>query len=129
MPVILYKELSYKIVGILFEVFKQIGGDYQEKYYQRALEQLLKKSDISYQREVMFDIVIEDTKIGRHFIDFVINHEIALDLKRGNNPRMADIKQMLMYLKTSNLQLGILAYFGSDGVKIKRIVNKHYQDS
>ena len=33
---IIYKELSYKIVGLLFDLYKSIGGDYQEKYYQHG---------------------------------------------------------------------------------------------
>ncbi len=28
-----------------------------------------------------------------------------------------------MYLKTTGLKLGILAYFGTNGVKVKRIIN------
>ena len=38
MDKIIYKELSYKIVGILFDVFKCLGGGCQEKYYQRAIK-------------------------------------------------------------------------------------------
>ncbi|MCD6147800.1 GxxExxY protein, partial [bacterium] len=33
------------------------------------------------------------------------------------------IEQILSYLKASNLKLGILANFGSKGVKIQRIIN------
>jgi hypothetical protein len=34
---LVYPELSYQIIGNLFEVFKQLGGGYQERYYQRAI--------------------------------------------------------------------------------------------
>ena len=36
---ILYPELSYQIIGALFEVFNELGYQYQEKYYQRALKE------------------------------------------------------------------------------------------
>ena len=45
---IIFPELSYKIVGILFEVFNQLGYKYQEKYYQRAISQSLKTLNISF---------------------------------------------------------------------------------
>ena len=32
---IIYKELSYKIVGILFDVFNELGPGHNEKYYER----------------------------------------------------------------------------------------------
>lgn len=61
-----------------------------------------------------------------HFLDFLISDSVVLEIKKGNKYNMSDIKQVLMYLKTTNLQLGILAYFGSDGIKYKRIINSNY---
>lgn len=40
---VLFPELSYKIVGILFDVHSQLGNRYQEKYYQRAVAVKLDK--------------------------------------------------------------------------------------
>ena len=125
---IIYKILSYKIVGILFDIYNQLGASYHERYYQKAIEKLLKKEKLVYKKEFPVNIEIEGEKIGKHFIDFVIEDKIALEVKKGNRFRMGDVKQVLMYLKTSNLKLGILAYFGSGGVKVKRIVNKYFKD-
>lgn len=125
---IIFKELSYKVVGILFEVFNELGGDYQEKYYQRAVEKLFKINKVSFKKEYSVDVTIQGEPIGKHYIDFVIENKLALDLKKGNRFRIADIKQMLMYLKSSNLKLGLLAYFGSKGVRIKRIINSKIRD-
>jgi len=120
---ILYKELSYQIVGALFDTFKTLGSNYQERYCQRAVEKFLIKRRIPFKREVPVEITIEDERIGRHFLDFLINKSVVLEIKKGNRQNMSDIKQVLMYLKTTGLKLGILAYFGSNGVKYKRIIN------
>lgn len=37
---IIYPELSYEIVGVLFDVFNDLGYGLQEKYYYRAIEQV-----------------------------------------------------------------------------------------
>ncbi len=34
---VIYKQLSYDIVGTLFAVYNDLGYGYQEKYYERAL--------------------------------------------------------------------------------------------
>lgn len=120
---ILYKELSYEIVGALFDTFKTLGSNYQEKYCQRAVEKFLTKRRIPFKREVPVEITIEDERIGRHFLDFLIDGSVVLEIKKGNKRNMSDIKQVLMYLKTTGLKLGILAYFGSNGVTYKRIIN------
>ena len=40
---LVYPELSYKIVGVLFEVYNEIGPGHHEKYYQKAIALGLKK--------------------------------------------------------------------------------------
>lgn len=46
MDKILFKDLSYKLVGVLFKVHNELGNKYQEKYYQRAIAIELKKQRI-----------------------------------------------------------------------------------
>lgn len=123
MTVILHKELSYEVMGALFDAFKSLGSNYQEKYCQRAVEKFLIKRKVSFKREVPVEISLNGESIGRHFLDFLIDDLVILEIKKGNRPNMSDIKQVLMYLKTTGLKLGILAYFGSDGIVYKRIIN------
>lgn len=40
---LLYPKLSYQITGILFDVHNELGPNYKEVYYQRAIEVYLKK--------------------------------------------------------------------------------------
>lgn len=120
---IIEKELSYEVTGALFDAYKDLGSSFHEKYCQRAVEVHLKKRDISYQKECPVDISVQDVKIGKHFIDFFIENKVILEIKRGNKVSMSHIKQVLAYLRATNVTLGILAYFGNNGVTIKRIIN------
>ena len=43
MAELVYPELSYKLMGLLFEVQNRLGGNFEEKYYQKAGESLFKK--------------------------------------------------------------------------------------
>jgi GxxExxY protein len=120
---LIYKDLSYNIVGALYDAVKTLGTNYHEKYCQRAVEVFLKKRNIPYKREFPVEIFVDNTHIGRHFLDFLIDDKVVLEIKKGNQHTMADIKQVLMYLKTTQAKLGILAYFGNNGVTYKRIIN------
>jgi hypothetical protein len=49
---IIYSELSYKLMGILYDVQNKLGNKYQEKYYQRAIEIELKEKNVKYKKEL-----------------------------------------------------------------------------
>jgi GxxExxY protein len=120
---IIYKNLSYKIMGLIFNVFKNIGYGYREKYYQRALEEEFKKENIKYKRESPALLIYEGKIIGKYFMDFIIEDRVILELKVAKDFYTKDIKQILSYLTAKNLKLGILAIITKDGVKYKRLVN------
>jgi len=124
---IIYKELSYKIVGILFEVFKSLGGGYQEKYYQKAIKEAFIINNISYLEQVRVDLNYKHKYIGRYYLDFIIDNKIVLELKAKAYISRTDIFQVLNYLKCANLELGIISNFTREGVKIKRILKGNNQ--
>ena len=52
MAEIVYPELSYIIIGILFKVYNQLGGGYQEKYYQQAIKKELFVNKIPFLEQI-----------------------------------------------------------------------------
>ena len=120
---LLYPELSYRIIGILFTVFNNLGYQYQERYYQRAIRQILQEQKVVFREQVAAPIVFQGKSIGRYFFDFLIENRIILEIKRGDRFSPHDIKQTAAYLTLSGLRLVILARFSSHGLKYRRIVN------
>jgi len=123
MEKVIYPELSYKIVGILFDVWKEIGYSHKEKYIQSAIESALKKSDIPFERELRADLKFKDDKIGEYFLDFLIDNKIVLEIKKRDYFSKSDIDQIFSYLQVTSLKLGIISHFTRTGVKFKRILN------
>lgn len=119
---LIHGELSYKLIGILYKIYNTIGGGLQEKYYQRAIKNILSHEKIPYLEQVKIDLTIDGVNIGKYYIDFVIDHKIVLEIKTRLFFSKRDIKQVLGYLKKTGLELGILASFSNDGVKFKRIL-------
>ncbi len=121
---LLYPELSYKIVGLLFEVHSKLGGDFEERYYQRAVEKLLLKNKLHFIKELKVDITFENDKIGKCFLDFLIDDKVVLELKTVPLLLPIHFRQVRSYLKANNLELGILANFRGTYLVYKRILNK-----
>lgn len=126
MSEIVQKELSFKIVGILFSVHNQLGNRYQEKYYQRAIEEALKENKILFKKELAVDLKYNTKKIGKYFLDFLIENSIVLEIKTVDQLNPRDFRQVLAYLVANNIQLGILANFRPDRLSYRRILNSKY---
>lgn len=120
---LLFPELSYQIIGILFEVYNELGYGFQEQYYQRAIESKFKEINISFKQQVPIKIKFKENEIGRYFLDFIIENKIALEIKKGERFLKTNIDQLYAYLKVTGLKLGILANFTPKGLQFKRIVN------
>ena len=120
---VIYKDLSYKIVGILFEVYNELGYGYQEKYYERAVEKIFNNTKLKHKRQAPFNIMFKNEAIGKYYIDFVVEDKIVLELKRGANFSKKNIEQIKGYLKATGFKLAILANFTPSGVKFFRLLN------
>ena len=120
---LIYPELSYIMMGILFEVHNKLGTKYQEKHYQRAIEIKLKELKISYQKEAKVVINFGKEKIGKLFVDFVVDNKIVLEIKKIPKITEDHIKQVLRYLNTLNLKLGIIANFQHQKLEYIRVLN------
>ncbi len=120
---ILHKELSYKIVGILYEVHKKLGRFCSHKQYCDAFEILLNQNNVKYKREVEIPIEFENEKLFGNRLDFLIEDLIPVDVKAKKFTTQADYVQMKRYLHATKRKLGLVVNFREISIKPKRIIN------
>jgi GxxExxY protein len=121
---LVYPELSYKIVGLAMEVHNKLGNIYQEKHYQKVFEEKLKRIPIEYEKEKQITVrTDDDCEIGEFFTDFIIEDKILLEFKYKNFIHYGDIKQVLRYLDATGLKLGIILNFKLNKLQYRRVIN------
>lgn len=120
---LIYPELCYKIVGILYDVFNEVGPGHKEVLYQKAISIAFDKNKIGFSEQVHTPLKYQNVQIGKYFLDFLIENKIILEIKKDSIFRKQNIDQVFSCLRASNLKLGIIANFARNGVKFKRIVN------
>ena len=120
---VIYPELSYKIVGCLFEVYNVVGSGHKEKFYQSALAEEFVSRKIKYEEQVPVSLFYKDKKVGVNYLDFLIEDKIVLELKIGRYFSKRNLIQTLDYLKQTKMKLGIIANFSRDGLKFYRVLN------
>lgn len=114
---------SYQLIGCAYNVFNKLKYGYHERNYQKAYALELQDKGINFSKELRVNIIYGDKKVGRYFIDFLVENKIVIELKVANDFHFSHIKQVLSYLKVKNIKLGLLILFTSQGIKFKRIVN------
>lgn len=122
---IIYKDLSYQIVGAAFNVFNELGYGMQEKYYQRSFEKELAKLSIPYEKEKFIRLAYHSEPIGNYFADFIVADKIVVELKTRPRFGYIHIKQVVEYLNKFQKKLAIIIYFTKDGVRYRRIINPY----
>lgn len=123
MAEILYREESYQIMGILFEVHSNLGGGFSEIVYKDAIEYEFKTLNIPYEREKEYSVNYKNIILDHKFYsDFVLFDSIILEIKSSENLHPKHYSQCLNYLKVSNNRLAILANFNSISLEHKRII-------
>jgi GxxExxY protein len=119
-----YKHITEKIIGASFEVHKFLGNGFQEIIYQRALAWELSNAKLAFAREVELEIFYKDRAepIGTRRADFVVEGKVLVELKAITELDDVHLAQVLNYLKTYKLQVGLLINFGTKSLTFKRLV-------
>jgi len=116
---IIEKELSYQLTGIFFEIHNELGRFAREKQYADLLEKKLKERNIKYKRE----LPLKTSNKTLNIFDFLIEDKILVEIKRKPVNTADDYRQIMRYLESTGLELGILVNFGLEYLKPKRILN------
>jgi GxxExxY protein len=117
------RELTYKIRGAVFEVYRQLGSGYLEKVYERAL--LIELGDLSITAESQVPIAVnyKGHIVGDFFSDILVENRIILEIKAQQGVKPEHQAQILNYLKATGLNMGLLINFTHPKATIERFIN------
>ena len=118
----LYSDLTKAIIGAALTVHKTLGPGFPEKIYQKALQEEFRKQNISFVREKQIKVFYEGKDVGYTVVDFFVYDKIIVELKAAKLILDVHTKQVIGYLKTTSLKLGLVLNFGKSKLEIKRVV-------
>ena len=119
---ILYKELSYQIVGLAMQVHRELGFGFSEKVYENALMMLLRQERLPALQQAPLSVYFRGEVVGDYYADIVIENKIILELKSVDRIIDAHRSQVLNYLKATGLQLAIILNFGKNKLEYESLV-------
>ena len=121
---IIYPSESYKIIGCMMKVHRELGCGFLEKVYQEALKREFIAEGIPFQKEANLKIYYKGVPLQQEYIaDFVCYDKIIVELKAISKLSDVEKAQVINYLKATGYELGILANFGETSLKTERFCN------
>jgi GxxExxY protein len=119
-----HSDLTHKIIGCAMQVHSFLGNGYQEAIYQRALAIELTKAGLNFQRELEVQIFYKDylDPIGTRRVDFFVEDTVLVELKAIGMLDDTHVNQILNYLKTYKMEIGLLINFGENSLKFRRLI-------
>ena len=119
-------EISYLIRGAIYKVYNNIGPGLLESVYETALVYELRKIGLNVKSQLGLPFIYEELKMEVGFrIDIFVENKVIVEVKSVEHLAELHYKQLLTYLKLSEVKLGLLVNFNTSEINenIIRIVN------
>ncbi|MQA93073.1 MAG: GxxExxY protein [Gemmatimonas sp.] len=110
---VLFREEGFAIQGALFEVYREMGSGFLETVYQECLAIEFRRREIPFEAQKDLSLVYKGERLQQIYRpDFVCFGKIVVELKAAKELAPEHRAQVLNYLKTTGLRLGLLVNFG-----------------
>lgn len=123
---LVYEELSKKVLEAYFNVFKHLTTGLLESVYENAICIEFDELGVPYERQKRLSIFYKGKNIGDFVPDIVVDNKIILELKSIPELTSANTAQLINYLNITHYKVGYLLNFG-EGRDYKRILNNKNQ--
>ena len=114
-------DLTEKLIGIFFNIHNELGHGFLESVYEQAFSVALAENNIFFQRQIAVPVWFHDQRVGDFRVDLMVDGKVLVELKTGRDIEPAWEKQLLNYLRATEIEVGLLFNFGPNA-QLKRYV-------
>jgi GxxExxY protein len=119
-------DLATKIVDVGFQIHKKLGPGLLESAYQIVFVHELTKLGLAVESEVSIPLKWDDLYLTTAFrADLIIDRIVIVEIKSIEQIAPVHKKQLLTYLRLTDMRLGLLINFGMELFKdgVSRVAN------
>ena len=119
---LLYKELTYAVIGAAMEVHKVLGSGFLEAVYQKSLARELSLRNLPYLEQIKLPVSYKDLFVGEYIADFSVDGKLIVEIKAVSKLNRAHQAQAMHYLASTGYRLALLINFGADSLEHRRVI-------
>ena len=107
-----HSELTELVIGTFYEVYGELGFGFLESVYRNALRLALIEKGLTVEQEAPVTVFFRGKSVGDFRADLIVNGVVLLELKTADQIVAAHESQVLNYLRSTSLELGLILNFG-----------------
>jgi len=108
----LHQDKTEKIIQAFYIVYNTLGYGFLERVYHNAMLIELRKMGFDCISEKPLRVYYDSIEVGNYFADIFVDNSVIIENKAAHCLSEADENQLINYLKSTDLEVGILLNFG-----------------
>jgi GxxExxY protein len=119
-------EISATLVNIFLKVHRELGPGLLESVYEEIVCFELAEAGLTFTRQQAIPVIYQNKKLEIGFrADIIVENKVIIEIKSIDTIAPVHKKQLLTYLKLTDIKLGLLVNFNVNLIKdgICRVVN------
>ncbi|MFY7957410.1 MAG: GxxExxY protein [Flavobacterium macrobrachii] len=122
-------ELSKIIVDVSYKIHTKLGPGLLESVYEAILYHELTKRNLKVEKQKPIPVIWDDIHLDIGFrSDLIVEEKVIIEIKSVEKISNVHLKQLLTYIRVTDLRLGLLINFNEALIKngIKRVAHGLY---
>ncbi len=125
-PNYLYEDITENIIRCFYNVHDELGPGYLESVYEKALIYELKQFGFTVESKKAIQVKYKNIICGNFIADIIVENKVIIETKAVSCLLDAHEAQLINYLQTTGIKVGMLINFGAKFEFRRRIFTKDY---
>jgi GxxExxY protein len=117
----LHEKLTSKIIRIFYKVNNTLGYGFLEKVYENAMIIELQNIGCKVEQQKNIKVFYQGLVVGDYYADLLVDNFVLLELKTAKHLCKDHEYQLINYLKSNKIEIGLLLNFGKNAEYKRKI--------
>jgi len=122
----LHEEITGKIINAFYEVYNVMGYGFLERVYENSMMIELEEMGMIVEKQKAIKVYFKKKIVGDYFADILAEEKVIIELKTVSKILPKHERQLLNYLKATDIEVGLILNFGPEGPKIVRKIFENH---
>ena len=108
----IHEDITDKIIKAFYKVYNDLGCGFLEKVYGNAMNIEMTDMGMRVEKEKNIQVFYKGIIVGDYFADLLVDDLVITELKVAERLREEHEAQLLNYLRSTDIEVGLLLNFG-----------------